>query len=258
VADDVITEPVEEPVVETPEAVVAEPETPAETPHPLEPGGKRFDEVYRDMKEARRIAEAAQREAADLRAKVEKQSTPQEKVWSSQELQALVDAGRITPALMTEQIAYQQSRAMEQRIVQTQAQEQKRVAASTEVQQFLSKVPELNDTTSKEFRRVAEEAHRIADETGIPTTDPRTQRLALRAVYGPLEKVVTAKQTREYERKNADTHVETARGGQPAGGDKNPLKGIPQHYLDHWKALRYTPEQMAEEAKYIPAHKRSR
>src|SRR6266446_10446407 len=94
--------PLAEPEKETPEVA---------TPHPLEPGGPRFEEVYRRMKEA----EARDMENRDRIARLEGQaqvltrqpSQPQQQTFTPDQLQALVDQGRISPAQMAHQISWQ-------------------------------------------------------------------------------------------------------------------------------------------------------
>lgn len=252
---------IKEPVVDT-ELVVEEPvDKTDEDVHPLEPGGKRFAEVYADMKEALRRADDADRRARETQDELSRLKTetqkPREQIYTAQQLQVMVDAGQITPAVMADQLAYQRARESEIRQERTRAEESKKSSALSEVDAFLNKVPHLRNPNSEDFQRVAREAYRVADETGLSVQDPRTQRLALRAVYGPLEKVTSLKQTREFERRNADNHAETERGGSSSKPVKDPLKDVPQMYRDHWKRLGYSQEKMVEEAKFITPRKRS-
>lgn len=240
-------QPTEQVVEETPEAT--EPE-----PHPLEPGGRRFSEVYGEMKDARREAQDLRERLARLEgaqaAQQRPAQQPQAQFYTAEQLQAAVDRGVITPAKMSEQLAWQQTQLSEQRLRQQIEQESKAKEAYREVESYIDKVPALRKQDSPEMLRVAREAREIADEMGRHINDPVVQRRALRAVFGSLEQV--SKVTRAPERGNSNRDTGTSGlGGVAASAKKDPLKGVPQHYIDHWKRMRYTPEQMAEEAKYI-------
>ena len=51
---------------------------------------------------------------------------------------------------------------------------------------------------------------------------------------------------------NADTHAETTGGGgRDTKSGKDPLKDVPQRYIDHWTKKGYTREAMLAEAQFI-------
>lgn len=228
--------------------------TAAPKPHPLEPGGERWNEIYRERSEFKREAAALRQQLIELQ-----QSRPQQsetRQFTAAQLQAEVDAGRITPAVMAHQLAWQEKERGKHELRQEFQQEQIRNAALTEVMEFIEKIPALGDDNSPEFRAVAQEAYRIAAERGLPVTDPRVQRQALRETYGPLKRVVKAGEAREFSRRNAETFGETGGGGGQATRTPDPLKGIPKDQIDHWKARGRTPAEMAELAKYYRPSRR--
>ena len=238
---------VTEPEPELIEPVVTEP---AE-PHPLDPGGKRFNEVYRGMQDANRRADALEAEIAALKAKAAPSAQPT--MYTPQQLQAMVDAGQVTPALMAAQLAWQSGQQVKAEVRQEMQAETRITAAKREVQDYVTKLPKLLDETSDEFRRAHRAAMDVADELGLPLADPRVQRRALREAFGTLDRVTTVQKTAEQVRQNADTYVETGGGG---GGSNqkpapDPLKNVPKVYMQHWHSLGYTREQMIDEAKYI-------
>ena len=251
-ADEITETPV--PVVEdaTP-APVVEQATEPESPHPLDPGGQRFGEVYRDMQEARR-------EAARLQGELDKVRQParpaEPQFYSPNDLQGLVDSGRITPAVMTAQIAWQERQIAKQEMRQEWTQHEQMKGAGAEVTQYMAAIPKLGDAMSDERRRVDSMVREIAAEMNTTMDDPRAQRRALQIAFGTLDKVTKPKVTMT----QAESYVETAGGGgvkKPAtSGD--PLKDVPAAYKTHWEKMGYTRDQMVEEAKYIRPTPRQR
>lgn len=222
--------------------------------HPLEQGGVRFEEVYARMKTAEARAESAERAAQQAQAAAQQavaaRPAPQaEKVWSAQELQGLVDAGRITPAQQSDQLAIQRSRESEERVVQRLQTERVLDAAQQDVNAFLRVQADVLMVPE-----VLAAAREIQQETGWRETDPRLAKRALREVFGSSEKLAAAKKAGDYSRRNADTHVETGGGTSGAGGGTpkpTGLKDVHPSYLEEWKRRGYTEAEMIEEAKFI-------
>ena len=255
-ADEPVVEP--EPEVVPAEAVVPEPE-PTPEPHPLEPGGSRFNEVYARMKQAEeraaRVEGMYQQSLNQARAQ---QTQPQQPVtYTPQQLQQAVDQGLITPMAATDILSRQNAQAAAftttVQAAQVTALNAKLQQASTEVTQYLAKVPALRDQTSADFQKVSEEAYRLSDDMNLPVTDLRVQRAALRTVYGSLEHMSATTHARQQSRDASLPHVESNLGrATPTTGIKaDPLKDVPKEYLDYWKRRGYTQAQMVEEAAYV-------
>ena len=238
----------------TPAPVVDQAPEP-EPPHPLDPGGQRFGEVYRDMQDARREAARLQGELDATRRQAQPQPA-QPQFYSPNDLQGLVDSGRITPAVMTAQIAWQERQIAKQEMRQEWTQHEQMRGAGAEVTQYMAAIPKLGDAMSEERRRVDSMVREIAAEMNTTMDDPRAQRRALQIAFGTLDKVTKPKVTVT----QAETYVETAGGGgnkKPAtSGD--PLKDVPAAYKTHWEKMGYTREQMVEEARYIRPTPRQR
>jgi hypothetical protein len=258
--DETVEQPVAEPVAEpepTPEPTeeqVEVPEVEPEKPHPLSPGGPRFEQVYREKEDYRREADYLRGENERLRSSQQQPQPqkPQEAWFTAEQLQAYVDRGQITPAKAAEQLAWQQAQLAQREMLQTQATQSRLMDAGREVNQYKAKIPALNNPTSSEMLRVKEAVYEVAADMGLPANDLRVQRRALRETFGSLEKLTKTSEVREVSRRSADTHAETS---STAGGNrapsKDPLATVPQRYKDHWKRMGYTQQQMAEEAKYI-------
>lgn len=254
----------EETPTTVPEAVVAEPEvvaaplevTAPADPHPLEPGGRRFEEVYARMKDAERRAQEQAERVARLEGQVsvaQRPAQPQSQFYSVEVIQAAIDRGQITPAAGAQQLAWQQTQiAGQQYAQQARIQEQVKTALG-EVRQYMDKIPTLKDSGSPEITKVADAARDIAEEMGLTIEDPRVQRRALRETFGTLDRVTTRAKTQEADRQSRVPHAESGGGGGAApvvtNGD-DPLKGVDPKQLAYWKRLNYTPAKMAEEAKY--------
>ena len=238
-----------------PEVVEPEPEV----THPLEPGGQRFSEVYRDMQDARRETARLQGELDAYR----RQSPPQSQqpqFYTPQQLQGEVDNGHITPAVMTAQIAWQERQIAKQEMRQEFSQAEHARGAGAEIQRYVDMIPKLGDVGSDEFRRVDRVNREMAGEMGLPLDDLRVQRRALQIVYGPVDRLTKSKAASEATRTHSDTYVESGAGG---GGVKpklstDPLKDVPATYMKHWERLGYTREQMVEESKFIRPTPRAR
>ena len=251
---------------ETPPAeIVNPPEPEVSNPHPLEPGGPRFEEVYGQMKEYRREAEQLRAERAAWQAAQTQQQRPQPQQQFTPEqvadyLQQQVDRGQITPMAATNALsqfnAQRVATATAVQVEQQRAFNAKLQEAANEVNQYIAKVPALRDTSSDDFKRVSEAAYRVSGRLGLPVTDYRVQQTALESVYGGLDRIAKAGQTRQQSREDSLPHTETqmGRGSAPApqkqAGD-DVLKGVSHEYIRFWEKRGYTRAQMIEEAKYV-------
>ncbi len=243
---------------------IVEPTPEEPTPHPLHPGGARFEEVYARMKQAEE--RAARMEGALAQAQQQHQLVPQQSQFiDPAQLQALVDQGRITPMQAADVLSRQNAQhyATQTTLAAVQAQQlnTKIQSAATEVNQYIDKLPVLRDTNSAEFGRVRDEAYRLAEDMNLPVQDFRVQRAALRATFGSLERMASASQARQQSREASLPHTETTVGSRattPAAKGADPLKDIDPTYLDYWQRKGYSRERMIEEAQYIPKGRKVR
>ncbi len=249
---------------ETQETQTAETEQQTtETPHPLQPGGARFEEVYARMKQAE--DRAARMEGALAQAQQQQRPAQQGPVYvDPAQLQALVDQGRMTPMQAADVLSKQnaQQAAAQYTIAATQAQQlnAKITSASQEVNQYIDKMPTLRDSASPDFIRVRDEAYRLSDDMGLPVQDFRVQRAALRTTFGSLDRLASATQVRAQSRDASLPHTESgaARGPSAAKPGSDPLKDVDPAYVSFWKSRGYTQEQMLAEAQYIPKGRKVR
>ena len=254
-ADEDVTpteEVVSEPVVEN-EATEA---PVVEDPHPLDPGGKRFAEVYGEMKEARREAQDLRDRLSRMEGAVAQQQAkpvPQQPVtYTSAQLQAAVDTGKITPAQMADQLAWQRAKESEAALEYRLEAKRRNETALNEINQYVEKIPSLRSASSPEFAKVATVAREIAEELGKSVDDPLVQKRALREAFGTLERLTKVKEVAGTARGLTNMDSETrGSSGVNTNTKADPLKDVPQMYKDHWKKLGYTQAQMESEAKFI-------
>ena len=252
----------ETPVVENDTPVVEEAvaETPEVEIHPLEPGGKRFQEVYGDWRTEQARAARAEADLAALRA----QQQPRQPVQYTPEqiatyLQQQVDQGQITPMAAANYLsqfnAQQVATRTAMQVEQARAHATKLQSAGAEVNAFIDRIPALKDVNSADFRKVSDAAYSASDDMGLPVSDLRVQRIALRQVYGSLDKIAKVEGERESSRRASLPHTETRVGsGRPPAakaGDDAWKKDVPAEYMAHWKKRGYTEEQMKAEARYV-------
>jgi len=240
---------IETPEVETPE--VPEVPTPEERKHPLEPGGVRFEDVVREKNELKAEAAALRAQLARQQEAPKEPPAPKPQFYTAEQLQQAVDAGRISPAQMADQLAWQRAEQARLQTVNDLDLRQKRASATTEVNQYLDRIPALADPSSKEFLKASRIASEIAEEMGWDVRDPRVQRQALRQAFGTLDRLADATKTREYAREHADTTVETRGGGGRVPPKADPFKDVPQPLKDHWDRLGYSVEQRKAELPYV-------
>ena len=218
---------------------------PAEPTHPLAEGGVRFNEVYGEMKAAKAKAEMLERRIAEIETARTQPTAPA--TYTAAQLQAMVDAGRVTPMAASDQLAWQ--RAEESRLRGQQDAEQRQLVqeAQADIDRYLVAKPDaLGDP------RVLTAARQLMRETGWRETDPRLARRALREVYGAPERVETTQRQQEASRQaGAGSPVEGRSGGGASGGGNanDPLKGAPQYLTEFWDQMNYSREQRLKEFK---------
>ena len=236
---------------------------------PADPQEERMDRIIAQRlgKYAARTREAEARvsEYAERLARLEgraemaapKPAAPAPQMYSPEQLQAAVDQGRITPAQMADQIAWQRQEQGKREILASIKQDQRAERALTEVNQYIAKMPALTSTSSPEFRKVAAAAQEIADEMNLPIQDARVQRRALRETFGTLDRIADVRTAREFDREHADTHAASGAGGgrtEPRVKDK--LAGIPQEQIAFWKSKNYSQKMMEDEAVFFRSRQR--
>lgn len=252
VGEKVVVDDVEAPEVD--EAPLLEPETPPEPDskvHPLEPRGKRFEQVYAKGKQAERDAQSLREQLAAANAKLEvlqgstqpQNEADREYTWS--ELETFIQQGRITRA---DAEAHRES-VMERKLTRKvkgdftqEAQQATRDQALTKtLQDYVTAVPAITQEGSADRLRLDEEFDWLASVQGLdPSKVDGMQRKALQAaalrnVYGPIDSL---------RRRSAPARVESSQGlpgGDPpttkVNNDQALLNKLSKPQVAHYKKM---------------------
>lgn len=226
---------------------VSDPSTSTRLPHPLVPGGKRFEEVYalhkqgqRENKDLKDRLTAAEAKIAEL-ANPNQNATKAEYSWA--ELETLISQGRITRAdaeahredVRTKQIA-KQVREEFRNETQTQTREQ---LLDANMGDYFRAVPATLKEDSPERARLDEEFDFLASINGVdPEKVEGVQRKALqlnalRNVFGTLDSVKSRTAPVKTE-----THQGLSGGNPPAktpSKDQALLNALSKAQVAHYK-----------------------
>lgn len=259
----------EEPLLE-PE----EPRQPERVPHPLAPGGKRFEQIYAGKKQAERdnaeLRERLLAAEAKLEVLVKGTGTTQkhddgfvEYGWP--ELEGFIQQGRLTRA---EAEAHREE-VLERRVTRkVESRQDSRTKEMTReqyldqtIQGYISAVPSILHEASPERVRLDQEFDYLAAIQGIdPETASGAQRKALQAsalrnVYGPIDSV-----SRRATSVKRETQQETGGSSRPTlkpNPDQALLnklsKAEVEHYTKMFKSGRYPNKwkDVVEELKFV-------
>lgn len=265
-----VPSPVEEPSFE-PEPVAGK--------HPLEPGGKRWNEVYARAKraEAALQREREQRIRAETELEVRKQTPASpapsgERVLSWDELEKGIETGQLTRAQANDYrdgvIERRVTEKLEKKVMATTSDQTRGQSLSSELTRYKQAVPNIVQLGTPERDKLESEFAWQLSTYGV--TDPRTltatQRTSLelaatRAVFGPVESL-ERKTTVPKRETHQETSGDTGRSTGPVKDSLNDLspdekafytKMIKLGKYDGWEAVRkevdWYNEHKAKEAK---------
>lgn len=244
------------PVVETtPPVADSTVETPPITePHPLEPGGKRFDQVWKRAKtaEERLQDEREQRIRLEERLKVleeTKQTAETQaadaKVYTWDQLENWIADGRITRAQAAE---YREELVRKQVARDADAKAQARVEAAQKTQTvnqslwaYRNALPALTDRTSPERLRAEAEYAFLVQLHGAPRdTDQQLvyELSAYRAAFGDAGAIGKLRASQDASLRNQEGFVETGSPGKSPTGVKDDLvKGLSSREREHYERM---------------------
>ena len=231
--------------------------------HPLEPGGKRFNQVYARMGQAERDL-AVEREA---RIRLEGQlagvmennqtTTQTQTVDIKQNLRERYTAGELDQFEALEALAdlkTDEKLTKERNNRQlTDAYQSQMSSAIKEVQGYMKIAPGL---ASGDHPRMADVKTAYSELVGEGySADQRTERMALRQVFGGLE---TFKRRSNMGKNKGDHFSESGAGGgieTTNGGEKDPFSDISARHKQYWDDRGAPLKEREAEAKIIRAGK---
>lgn len=222
-----------------------------QAPNPLSPGGKRFEQVYAQSKQAQRDLAAERERTAALEARlvaVETRQTaaPKEEEYTAAQLEAFIAENRITRADASDYLQKQTLR----KAVQTAKQEIREESTENDrlsrltgnVHEYLQHLPAIADVNSADRIRLEEEYEWVANVQGkqvsklTPVEKQALQLTALRNVFGSIDSVkkrITVTDT--------PTSQQEIPGGTPPRRSGNPdqelLNSLSPFQVQHYKKM---------------------
>ena len=223
--------------------------------HPLEPGGKRFTEVYARAKKAEALAQQ-EKEArlvaeAELRVRKELGDTKtvtQEKVYSNAELDKFIEAGQMTRA---EAADYRETQVVKKAVadaekrIETKFRNENQFNTTTQgLRDYIEAVPDINQVGTETRNKVEVEYAWLCSVYGTPTKDSPEQRkmelIATRTVLGPLDKLNATKanerQTRQTREAVQESNSTTERNTDKRQG-KDPIDSLTLAEKQHYEKM---------------------
>ncbi len=235
--------------------------------HPLEPGGKRFNQVYARAKEAELKLAAERERAARLEGELEarRQATtqpqqPAEKRYTGAQLQQMVDEGRATIGQVldyqAETLRLESERRAAEVVEHKLATYGKQSKVENQLNEYRALVPDVYQVGTANHTKAMAEFTRLVNDLGYDRQDPRTEILAYRQAFGD-PKTIRERQASKAIQPGRDTMQDTTTTSTRTPVKKDPIKDLPaaqkQHYqrmIDRgvykgWKEVR-------EELDYVP------
>jgi len=216
---------------------------------------KKLEAELRQEREARIAADARfQALDAHARERTAREAAAPARDWTDEEVQAALEARKITVAEAASYIAKRDYKTSMQMQAVREKQDREERTAKSELAGYAEAVPGLQDGTHPKFAQVKDSLSYMVYTLGLANTT-KTRLLALREVFGPLAKLQQQAESQRLTRNRRDGHAEVT-GGPPMGTDTtthDPLAKVPKHFLEFWQKRGYSREEMLAEAKYITA-----
>lgn len=237
-----------------------------ESSHPLEPGGKRFNQVYARAKDAEARLQSERERAARLEGELEalkrtpakpEATTPPR--YTASQLQAMIDEGKATVgqvlAYQEETLKQELQAQVDKKVSETLSTHQRGNSVQQEIQEYRTLVPEALQHGTPENQRLVKEMNYLVS-LGHDGNDQRTALIAARAAFGDPESIKTKRAAKAIPN-GRDTMQDTTQTGKQKPNEKDPLKDLTarqrthyQHMIDRgvygsWKEVK-------EELAYVP------
>jgi len=152
-----------------------------------------------------------------------------------QDLRLLVDEEKITQDQMDAELERQSELRVEKRVASSQVVRDRAVQINAKIDQYVKRVPDLNDKTSDNHARVREEYAALI-KLDYPD-DISTELVAMRAVLGDVEKIEIPEEG--HTEREVDTTTHGSGGGEgketeKKGAEPGPLKGLAPAFVEYY------------------------
>ena len=215
--------------------------------HPLDPGGKRFNQVYARAKDAEGKYHAERERAARLEGELEalrKQPaataqpvTPAR--YTGAQLQSYIDEGKITVgqalAYQEESLKLEAARLVDQKVEEKLSTVTRQSTVQREVSRYQEAIPDIT-VPGTEARQKLEGEFRYLVSMGYDAKDPKTEVLAARAAFGDPD-LIKQRQAARTITTGRDTMQDIAANGKPKPSEKDPLKDITAAQRQHYQRM---------------------
>jgi len=215
--------------------------------HPLEPGGKRFNQVYARWKDADGKYHVERERAARLEGELEalrKQpaaapaaATPAR--YTGAQLQSYIDEGKITVgqalAYQEESLKLETSRLVDQKVEEKLSTATRQSTVQREVSRYQEAIPDIT-VPGTEARQKLEREYAYLVNMGYDARDPKTEVLAARAAFGDPD-LIKQRQAARTITTGRDTMQDIAANGKPKPSEKDPLKDLSSSQRQHYQRM---------------------
>lgn len=218
----------------------------SENQHPLEPGGKRFNQVYARAKDAEARLQSERERAARLEGELEalkrtptepKTATPPR--YTAAQLQAMIDEGKATVgqvlAYQEETLKKELAAEVDKKVSETLSTHQRGSTVQTELNEYKTLVPEALQVGTPENQKVLKEFSYLVN-LGYDRNDPRTEVLAARAAFGAVDSLKNKLSAKAIPT-GRDTMQDTTASGKPKPSEKDPLKDLTARERQHYQHM---------------------
>ena len=189
-----------------------------------------------------------------LKATKEQNSKSDEKPkrFTTVELQAAVDEGKISQGQMTEYLIETKAEEFYERKVHEQEAREATIRpienALKEIKEYRQYLPWLNDKTDPKFAEVEDEFDDLVQK-GYPSNQ-MTEALAVRHVAGSLASLKKTKDMHEFTRTGATVHAENSAGGADKSSlVKDVVDKVPKELVEGWRKMGSTEVEIKKYAK---------
>jgi hypothetical protein len=218
-----------------------------EEAHPLEPGGKRFNQVYARAKDAESKYHAERERAARLEGELEalrkqpaasaQQAAPAR--YTGSQLQTFIDEGKITVgqalSYQEETLKLEAARLVEQKVEEKLSTVTRQSTVQREVARYKEAIPDI-DVPGTEAHQKLEREYTFLVNMGYDAKDPKTEILAARAAFGDPD-LMKQKQAARTITTGRDTMQDIAANGKPKPSEKDPLKDLSSAQRQHYQRM---------------------
>jgi hypothetical protein len=206
---------------------VKDPESPPGKKHEETVPYVRFEQANEEAKREREARIRAEERARTLEA-TKVPEKPESKIYTRQELRQMVTENKISQDQMDEYMEAKLRAELQQDVVKVGNERERSTKVLQEIARYKSHIPDIAKDGTEDRIKVEKEFQYLVAH-GQPKSES-TELAALRAVYGPVEKLEKKRVLDERE-----SFQDVGNGSKPEDKGNSPFKNLPQRYKDHYE-----------------------